>query len=697
MNNAGSFYFGVRPDMGTRVTINSPSTYRDNQWHYVVATLGTDGMKLYVDGNQVAANANVKKAQVYRGYWRVGGDNIGSWPGNIARDAITANLDEVAVYPQPLTLGHIRAHYLASGRSTVFPNINPTASFTSTTHYLTATVNGIASSDDDGTIASYAWNFGDGGTGTGVSAQHTYATAGTYNVTLTVTDNRSGTGSTSAGVVVVDPPPNIPPVASFTTSTSYRTTTFTSTSSDEDGTIATAAWDFGDGTTGSGTAPQHTYAAAGTYPITLNVVDNRGGTASTTGSVSITDLYAADTFERTVSNGLGTAVNGGAWSLSGAASSFAVNNGTGRITGAVNGNRSAYLTSVRQTDVDIKAQISLDSAATGGGAYLSLIGRRVSNGNDYRLKLRYQAGGSVAAYLVRTIGNVETVLASTTLPGLNVSPGDQLRTRFLVTGTTNTTLSAKVWRKGVQEPLAWSLTNTSATPAPLQTTGDMGALLYVSSSWTGPAPTVSIDNLTVGPDSGPPVNVPPTASFTASPVYLTAWFDATTSTDVDDGSIVSYAWNFGDGTTGTGSTPQHKYAAAGTYNATLTVTDNGGLTGTKTVAVDVTAPPPPTAFFTTDLAFLTATFDGSGSTDVDGTIQSYAWDFGDGATGTDPIMNHTYAHAGNYTVSLTVTDDDNNTGTISEAFEFGEAPPPTALFTFDVELPHRVVRRQRIE
>ena len=82
MNNAGQFYFGVRPDMGTRVTINSPSTYRDNQWHHVVATLGSDGMKLYVDGNQVAANANVKKAQVYRGYWRVGGDNLASWPAS---------------------------------------------------------------------------------------------------------------------------------------------------------------------------------------------------------------------------------------------------------------------------------------------------------------------------------------------------------------------------------------------------------------------------------------------------------------------------------------------------------------------------------------------------------------------------------------------------------------------------------------
>ena len=87
-------------------------------------------MKLYVDGNQVASNANVKKAQVYRGYWRVGGDQLSSWPSNPNREAITANLDEVAVYPKALTLGHVRAHYLASGRSTVFPNIKPTAAFT---------------------------------------------------------------------------------------------------------------------------------------------------------------------------------------------------------------------------------------------------------------------------------------------------------------------------------------------------------------------------------------------------------------------------------------------------------------------------------------------------------------------------------------------------------------------------------------
>ncbi len=91
MNNSGQIYFGVRPDMGTRVTINSPSSYRDNQWHYVVATLNAQGMKLYVDGNQVAANASVTKAQTYRGYWRIGGDRLQSWPSTPSREAISAN------------------------------------------------------------------------------------------------------------------------------------------------------------------------------------------------------------------------------------------------------------------------------------------------------------------------------------------------------------------------------------------------------------------------------------------------------------------------------------------------------------------------------------------------------------------------------------------------------------------------------
>ena len=171
---------------------------------------------------------------------------------------------------------------------------------------------------------------------------------------------------------------------------------------------------------------------------------------------------------------------------------------------------------------------------------------------------------SVVANLVRTVGNTQTIVATTTVPGLTVSPGDQLRARFLVGGTTDTTLQAKVWRKGTAEPAAWLLTNTSATPAVLQAPGDVGLMLFVSSSWTGATPTLRADNLNAGPDSGPPANVKPTASFTSTHEFLHAAFDASASNDFD-GTITSYAWDFGDPddpTPGTGVTPTHDYHAA---------------------------------------------------------------------------------------------------------------------------------------
>jgi PKD repeat protein len=412
MANNGQLRFGVRPDMGTRQTIVSPATYRDGQWHQVVGTLSGDGMKLYVDGNLVASNASVTRAQVYRGYWRVGGDNLGSWPSAPSREAITATLDEVAVYPTALPLDRVRAHYDASGRSGV--------------------------------------------------------------------------------------PTNTPPVASFTTGVQDRTATFTSTSFDPDGgSITSSAWTFGDGATGTGTSDTHTYAADGSYTVTLTVTDDGDATDTSTQLVTIgtPTVLAADSFERTVTNGFGTADLGGPWSLTGPATSFSVSGGAGRIAGALSSDRAAYLTGPRQRDVDITADISLDRTATGGGAYVSVIGRRVSNGNDYRLKLRYVAGGSVAAFLTRTVGGAETVLASTTVPGLAVNPADVLQARFQVSGSTSTTARAKVWRAGASEPPAWTLSNTAAAPVALQSAGDLGVLVYISGSWSGPAPVVAVDDL----------------------------------------------------------------------------------------------------------------------------------------------------------------------------------------------------------
>src|SRR5207244_10301527 len=132
----------------------------------------------------------------------------------------------------------------------------------------------------DGKIASYACNAADATTGSGATASRTYAASGSYTVTLTVTDNGNATSQTGTVVTV-----NAPPVASFTSACNGLTCSVNASgSSDPDGTIASYAWTFGDGTTGAGATTSRTYAAGGCYTVTLTVTDN-GGAASPTGHV----------------------------------------------------------------------------------------------------------------------------------------------------------------------------------------------------------------------------------------------------------------------------------------------------------------------------------------------------------------------------------------------------------------------------
>ncbi len=550
------------------------------------------------------------------------------------------------------------------------PNQLPTASFTSSSNFMTASFDGTASSDPDGTVASYAWDFGDGTTGTGATPSHTYTVDGTYTATLTVTDNQGGTGSTSQPVTVTLPPNQLP-TAAFSATASKLSVGFDGTaSSDPDGTIASYAWDFGDGTTGTGATTSHDYAVAGTYSATLTVTDNRGGTA--TKSLAVTAVapptnYAIDTFTRTVASGLGSAELGGAWTVTGTASNYSVSGGAARISAAVGANRTISLDGIKKTDTEVGVRLSYDKAQTGGGSYAGVIGRRIDASNDYRLKLRAQVGGAVTAQLVRIVAGTETVIQNvTTVPGLTWNAGEYLKARLQVTGTSPTTLNAKVWKDGTSEPAAWLLQSTDSTAA-LQANGGVGIWDYLSGSSTNAPVTLAVDDLVAGPVGAvtPPPNQSPTASFTSSANNLTASFNAAASSD-PDGTVVSYAWDFGDGQTGTGVAPSHTYAVAGTYNVTLTVTDDKGATGTATNPVTTTAPNvPPTASFTSSVTNLSATFDGSGSSDPDGTVASYAWDFGDGQTGTGVAPSHTYAVAGAYTVTLTVTDNQGATATTS--------------------------------
>lgn len=168
-------------------------------------------------------------------------------------------------------------------------NEAPVADFTFNCNALACTFTD-ASTDADGAgdIESWEWDFGDGNTSTDQNAAHTYAAAGDYTVTLTVTD-AAGEDNTATETVTVTTTPNTAPVADFDFVCNAQECTFTDASTDADGTIASWAWDFGDGNTSTEENPVHTYTITEltTFDVELTVTDDDGGTHSVTKQVAV--------------------------------------------------------------------------------------------------------------------------------------------------------------------------------------------------------------------------------------------------------------------------------------------------------------------------------------------------------------------------------------------------------------------------
>src|SRR6185369_11843636 len=176
-----------------------------------------------------------------------------------------------------------------STTSCTWPDNPPTARFGISCAGSSCTANGTASTDDVG-IAGYQWNWGDSLTGSGSSASHTFTTNGTFTVTLTVTDTIGQTGSTTHSVTV----PDNPPVASFTIACTYLACTADGSASSDDHGISAYQWTWGDNLAGkSGSPASHTFAAAGTYVVTLTVSDTVGQTGSTTRTVTVAPCAGA--------------------------------------------------------------------------------------------------------------------------------------------------------------------------------------------------------------------------------------------------------------------------------------------------------------------------------------------------------------------------------------------------------------------
>jgi len=168
-----------------------------------------------------------------------------------------------------------------------------------------------------------------------------------------------------------------------------------------------------------------------------------------------------------------------------------------------------------------------------------------------------------------------------------------------------------------------------------------------------------------------PNNNAPTANFTIDCTDLDCSF--TNLSSDSDGQVESSVWEFGDDGSSTTNNATHAYVTAGDFQVTLTVTDNDGAEGTVTKSVTVTEPAPgaPVAGFTVTCFSLDCTFADDSQDSDGGTIVSWAWAFGDGATSNvqnPPTHSYAVTELTEFEASLTVTDDDGLTSTKTITF-----------------------------
>jgi PKD repeat protein len=421
---------------------------------------------------------------------------------------------------------------------------------------FTLTVDASTSTDTDGAIVDYSWNFGDGWTGSGAQSSHTYFGSDTFTVSLTVTDDKGATGGTTALVVVA--PRNVAPTASMVapaTGITGQALEFDGTASaDPDGTIANYTWYFGDGTSASGPRPTHVYATPGTFTVALWVTDNNGATNSTYRTVlaEVPNVLPVASFTTTAAQGL-------------APLSLTFNAGA-------------------STDSDG----SIASYAWDFGDGATGTGRTAAH--------TYASAGTFVAVLTVTDNRGGTASSSTTITvaanqppsaGFTMSPSAG-QAPLLV----NVDASASTDVDGVVAGYAWDFGDGSSDTGPtashsyasggvftvtLTTTDDMGATSTSSK-------TLTVDPPNVAPT---PVLIS-SSSIGQAPAALT--FSGASSSD-PDGTVAAYAWDFGDGSSSTSASPGHTFSTAGTFTVRLTVSDNQGATATTATSVTVIRSP----------------------------------------------------------------------------------------------------------
>jgi PKD repeat protein len=403
--------------------------------------------------------------------------------------------------------------------------------------------NAGGSTDPQGETLTYAWNFGDNGTATGVSPTHTYTSPGTYTVSLTVTNTSNLTATATSKATIAPAPPVANAGGTYTGTVGTAVSFNGSGSSDPQGETLTYAWNFGDNGTGTGVNPTHTYATSGTYTVSLTVTNT-------------SNLSATATNKATIASDVPTANAGGPYTGTvGIAVSF---NGSG--SSDPQGETLTYVWSFGESGMGTGVSPTYTFATPG----------------TYTITLAVTNTSKLTgiAYSTATIAAVPPV-ANTGGP---------------YTGIVGTAVSfsgaASTDPQGETLTYAWNFgdsgTGTGVSPTHIYATAGM---------YTVSLTVTNTSNLSNTTTSTATIATAPPVAHTSGPYAGTAGtavsFSGSRSSD-PQGEALNYAWNFGDSGTGIGVSPTHTYTTPGTYTVTLTVTNTSNLSNTATSTATIT-------------------------------------------------------------------------------------------------------------
>jgi PKD repeat protein len=514
-------------------------------------------------------------------------------------------------------------------------NSPPVASFTYTCNQNVCVFDGRSSTDENAASLTYTWSFGTQGSATGPLPTKTFTAPGTFPVTLTVRDEWTLTNTSAAqNVTIVEPSGNSAPVPTFVQSCTGLTCSVSSQGTADPNTGDTIAysWNWGDGTAlSTGASPSaHTYAAAGSYTITLTTTDGWGDAASTTRSVTLSEpagnqppsvafTTSCPTYTTCQMNSAGTA------DPDGDSIRYAWNFGDGSTSTSASPARTyaapgTYTVTLTVTDVwgkfsTVSHDVTMTEPAGNAGPTAT-----------------FTAACTVLVCAMNSTGTVDP--EGHTIKGYSWNWGD------------GTALSTGA-----------SPSHTYATP------GTYTITLTVTDSWNRAGAPVT-RQVTMSEPAG---NQGPNGSFTftCTATNTTCTVNGTGSTDPEGHTPLRYLWSWGDGTPdSTFASGSHVFAVPGSYTVTVTVSDAWGKAGTPVTQTVTTAAEPagntgPTVTFPQPVCTgLTCSVSSVGTTDPHG-IRAYSWNWGDGtalSTGAAPSA-HAYAAAGTYTITLTVTDN----------------------------------------